>query len=259
MAWTPWHSGSLSEGLRQTPGVRASDPAGPVALRLWLQTAMAKHAFEPESQSLLQNNSESLLDPKAFPMIPLSEVNSLKSLPPQPDARPASWRPWPSAGLWKGVSPQQLRDSSHWAPWPHGLKSPLCRLQLQFPGPALGRTGAASPRFLSQRQAPCWPLPARFPHQRHVQASPCPGGGQGRPGRSPCRGWGWTGPHSGSQPHLPLRALPDGGGAPWGALAPPRPTLCHFRRTPGPQAAPRRCTSFPGQPWQEEAGPCTRG
>lgn len=71
---TLWHSESLSEGLRQTPGARASDPAGPVALRLWLQTAMAKHAFEPESQSLLQNNSESLLDPKAFPMILLSEL-----------------------------------------------------------------------------------------------------------------------------------------------------------------------------------------
>lgn len=105
---TPWHLGGLSEGLTQTPGARASDPGGPVALRLWLQTAMAEPAFEPERQSFLQNSSESLLDPKAFPMILPSEVNALKSLPSQPDGRAASWRPRPRAGLRRGLSPDRL-------------------------------------------------------------------------------------------------------------------------------------------------------
>lgn len=38
---------------------------------------------------------------------------------------------------------------------------------------------------------------------------------------------------------FPSAPSPDGGGAPWGALAPPRPTLRRSPRTPGPQAAPR--------------------
>lgn len=58
------------------------------------------------------------------------------------------------------------------------MESPLCRLQLQLPGPASGRTRAAAPRFLSPRWAPRRPLPTRFLHQRHVRASPCPGGGR---------------------------------------------------------------------------------
>lgn len=102
------------------------------------------------------------------------------------------------------------------------------------PQPRSGRTRAASPHVLSRRWAPRRPRPAQFFHQRHVRAAPCPGRGQGRPGQSPCRGRGWAGP----QPRLPLLPSPAGAGAPWGALAPPGPTSCHFPRTPGPGRPP---------------------
>lgn len=110
------------------------------------------------------------------------------------------------------------------------------------PAPA----AVAQPRFgVDQSGFSPFPLPAAgappapsrpVPPPEARPASPCPGGGQGRPGQSPCRGRGWAGPQRGPSLIFPSTPSPDGGGAPGGALAPPRP----LPQNAGPQAAPER-------------------
>lgn len=96
--------------------------------------------------------------------------------------------------------------------------------------------------------APSHPVPP--PEAR--PASPCPGGVQGRPGQSPCRGRGWAGP----QPHLALHALPRWRRGPWGSARPSRATSPE-RGAPGrPRALSQQqdARSSPGQPRGESRG-----